>query len=51
MVHLRLFELQGSLSFEDSGEGSDADSDEPDAPAVEESDSSEDEVRPICCLM
>uniref|UniRef100_A0A0D9WY85 Ribosome biogenesis protein BOP1 homolog n=1 Tax=Leersia perrieri TaxID=77586 RepID=A0A0D9WY85_9ORYZ len=40
---------EGSLSFEDSGdsgEGSDVESDEPDAAAAEESDSSEDEVAP-----
>ncbi|KAL5198722.1 hypothetical protein ABZP36_002234 [Zizania latifolia] len=37
---------EGSLSFEDSGEGSDAESDETDALAAEESDSSEDEVAP-----
>jgi hypothetical protein len=35
--------LQGSLSFENSGEGSDVTGDEGDA--VEESESSEDEVR------
>ncbi|GJN32340.1 hypothetical protein PR202_gb20840 [Eleusine coracana subsp. coracana] len=37
---------EGSLSFEDSGEGSDADSDGDEVEAVEESDSSEDEVAP-----